>query len=132
MKRKLILPLLSVLLIAALLSGCGKAEPVSPSSPSDIKVTPLPASGSDLSSPPPLPASPTDLEGLITEDEALGIALENAGFAEKDVTGIKVILDTDEKRPEYDIEFFKDKVEYDYEIDAETGVILSSEQERVK
>ena len=34
-------------------------------------------------------------------------------------------LDYDDGRAEYDVEFFKGNTEYDYEIDAESGTILS-------
>jgi uncharacterized membrane protein YkoI len=65
----------------------------------------------------------------INAARAKEIALAHAGFAKKDVTFVKVELDKENGRTVYEVEFVKDRVEYDYEIDALTGEILSAEQE---
>ena len=52
-------------------------------------------------------------------------ALEHAGLTEADVTFVHVKLDRDDGRLEYEVEFYKDNTEYDYDIDANTGEILS-------
>lgn len=64
-------------------------------------------------------------ESQISEQDAKKIALDNAGFAESDVSFIRTKLDFDDGRAVYDIEFYKDNVEYDYEVDAYTGDIRS-------
>lgn len=61
----------------------------------------------------------------IGEDAAKSAALEHAGLTESEVTYIKVKLDYDDGRTAYDIEFYIGNTEYDYEIDAYTGDILS-------
>lgn len=61
----------------------------------------------------------------VTEAKAKEIALNHAGLTEDQITGMKVKLDQDNGRAEYEVEFRKDKTEYDYEIDAETGDILN-------
>ena len=38
-------------------------------------------------------------------------------------------LDTDDGRTEYEIEFYKGHTEYDYDIDAKSGAILSADKE---
>ena len=53
------------------------------------------------------------------------IALAHAKVALKDVTFIKAELETENGRLVYDIEFYSGNVEYDYEINAATGSILS-------
>ena len=53
------------------------------------------------------------------------IALAHAKVALKDVTFIKAELETENGRLVYDIEFYIGNVEYDYEINAATGSILS-------
>ena len=62
----------------------------------------------------------------ITEDQAREIALTNAGLTSDQVTFLRSKLDYDDGRRVYDIEFYTaDYTEYDYEIDADTGTILS-------
>ncbi len=66
---------------------------------------------------------------LKTLDEAKNIALSDAGVNAADVTITKEKLDRDDGRQYYDIEFYTDDKEYDYEIDAQTGKIAESEVE---
>ena len=65
----------------------------------------------------------------VTEDEARKTALSDAGVTEEQITGIRVKKDHDDGRQVYDVEFYSDNKEYDYEIDASTGEILSSDFE---
>lgn len=53
------------------------------------------------------------------------IALAHAKVAQKDVTFIKAELETENGRLVYDIEFYSGNVEYDYDIDAVSGDIVS-------
>ena len=68
-------------------------------------------------------------EGLIGEDRAKEAAATHAGFAVEDVFFTKVKLDRDDRILEYEIEFFKDRVEYEYTIDAASGTILEYDSE---
>ena len=64
----------------------------------------------------------------ITEDQAREIALANAGLTAEEVTFLKTQLDRDDGRLVYDVEFYTaDYTEYDYEIDAADGTVLSSD-----
>ena len=66
----------------------------------------------------------------ITADEAKRIALAHAKLAEKDVTFVKVELELEyNNRYEYDVDFYSGNVEYDYEIDAVSGAILSADRD---
>lgn len=82
-------------------------------------------SGSSLSSTPKAESSQASgTTGLITEEEAASIAKEHAQVT--DCTMLPVKLDRDDGRQVYDVEFFTaDGKEYDYEIDAATGEVLS-------
>lgn len=61
----------------------------------------------------------------ITEEQAKEIAASHAGVALADITFHSVSLDRDDGRRVYDVEFYSGSTEYDYEIDAATGDILS-------
>lgn len=65
----------------------------------------------------------------ITEDRAKEIALSHAGVAEKDAQRLKVKLDYDDGRAEYEIEWQVGRTEYSCDVDAYTGEILSFEKE---
>lgn len=63
----------------------------------------------------------------ITADEAKAIALKHAGLSS--ATWVKAEKDRDDGRVKFEIEFRDGRMEYDYEIDAETGNILKAEKE---
>lgn len=71
----------------------------------------------------------TTQSSYIGEDRAKEIAVNNAGFAVGDVTALKSELDTDDGTVHYDVEFKKDGNEYDYDINATTGDIMSNKVE---
>lgn len=73
--------------------------------------------------------SPLASEAKITEDEALKTAREDAGLKAKEIDKSRVHLDYDDGILSYDVEFYVDNEEYDYEIDAKTGKILSKDYE---
>jgi len=70
-------------------------------------------------------------ENLITKEDALRIALEKAGIGaeEEQLEKLKIELDTDYGKQEYEVDFCFDGYEYEYDIDAVTGSILYSEKE---
>ena len=62
----------------------------------------------------------------VTEEQARETALSHAGLTADQVTFVRSKLDRDDGRLVYDVEFYtSDYKEYDYEIDAATGEILS-------
>ncbi len=60
-------------------------------------------------------------------EKAKSIALKNAGLKAKNVAFVRAKLDSDDGRQVYDIEFYSNGVEYDYEIDAISGAILEKD-----
>ena len=66
-------------------------------------------------------------------ERAKQIALDDAGFSENEVIFSTAKFekddDDDDEAPEYEIEFFKGNVEYEYDIDALTGKILDFSSE---
>ena len=69
-------------------------------------------------------------EKKLSADEAKAIALNHAGLQESQVKGLRAEYDGDDRVPEWEVEFYADGLEYDYEIHAETGEIRSWEKER--
>ncbi|MFI3249849.1 MAG: PepSY domain-containing protein [Eubacteriales bacterium] len=79
----------------------------------------------DMESLRPSVVTPTPSTTIITEAEAKEIALAHAGVSASNVTFAKVALDYDNGVREYEVEFYAGNTEYDYEIHAESGKILS-------
>ncbi|MBQ7800915.1 MAG: PepSY domain-containing protein [Oscillospiraceae bacterium] len=65
----------------------------------------------------------------LTAQEAETIALTHSGYTAEQVTGLRSEYDVDHGVAEYEIEFRGDDWEYDYTIHAETGEVLSCEEE---
>lgn len=100
----------------------GSASKAAPAPASAADIPSQPASAADISS---QPASAKD----IGEAAAKQIALEHAGIAEADASYLWVSRDYDDGRLEYEVEFFSGSKEYDYDIDAADGSILSFDSE---
>ena len=65
----------------------------------------------------------------ISVDRAKQIALNNAGVKESNAVFLRANLDWDDGRMQYEVEFYSGSTEYDYDIDAVTGAILSSDRD---
>lgn len=63
-------------------------------------------------------------DNKISVDEAKEIALNHANLKSDQITYVKVDRDIDNNTEKYDIEFYHENKEYDYEINAVTGEIL--------
>ncbi len=64
----------------------------------------------------------------ISEDDAKRIALEHAGVS--DAERYRSKIDYDDGRKVYEIEFYKDGYDYDYEIDCSNGEIVKYDSEK--
>lgn len=71
-------------------------------------------------------------EDVIGEEAALETAIKEAGVKEADVTNSYVELESDDGIARYEVEFYADNTEYSFEIDAQTGNILSYEKENAE
>ncbi len=102
-------------------SGGGAAE--TPAAGDDDGTASAPAAAS------PSPSAGQTTGGqaaAVTEEQARETALSHAGLTADQVTFVRSKLDRDDGRLMYDVEFYtSDYKEYDYEIDAATGEILS-------
>ena len=68
---------------------------------------------------------PAASERKISLEEARETALEHAGLKEADIIFVKEDLEYDDGQAVYELEFYVDGAEYDYEVSASTGKILS-------
>jgi uncharacterized membrane protein YkoI len=79
---------------------------------------------------PPLPPVTNAAQnGTITEAQAKQVALNQAGVTEADTSWIRAKLDWDDGRQHYDVDFVVGTREYEYEINATTGKIISYSNE---
>ena len=127
MKRKLPVLIAIILALIVSLAACqSQNQPVIPGNQND----PLPSHVQNTDPNPPAEPAPASADPapadpkLISMDEAIAIALKDAGFGEKDVTGLHTELERDDGVTYYDVDFYKDGKEYDYEIHAQTGNVL--------
>ena len=87
-------------------------------------VTPAPAAT------PTFPAAvPTETAPAITREEARKIALDHLGFTADQVEHLRTEYEIDDGIPQYDVEFHQGDWEYEFEISAETGKILSFDKD---
>lgn len=63
-------------------------------------------------------------------DRAKNIALAHAGFSEDEISFSKAKLENDDGYTMYEVEFYKDRVEYEYKIDAVSGDIIEYDADR--
>lgn len=68
-------------------------------------------------------------EPMLTAGEAQAIALEDAGFTADQVTRLHTEPELRDRVPHYDVEFHEGRWDYEYEIHAETGEILSFDKD---
>ncbi len=72
------------------------------------------------------PPAPADIGAEAAKDAALS----HAGLTAGEVTFLHARQDYENGKLVYDVDFYTDKAEYDYEIDAATGAVLKSEVEK--
>lgn len=126
MKYQSVLALGSIALALSLFAGCGQTVSLTGSSGSEL-LSPVAAPADHVSA--GIAGNGSSGSEYLSEEEAKQIALTDAGLAESDATFLRVRLDYDDGRAEYDVEFYSGTNEYDYEIDAVTGQILSVERD---
>ena len=68
-------------------------------------------------------------DAFISASKAKEIALKHAGISAAAFIKAELDCDDDDDIPKYEIEFYSDATEYDYEINAKTGEILHYESE---
>lgn len=65
----------------------------------------------------------------ITQEQAKQAALQDAGITEAEVDALRISEGIEDGRQVYDVKFYVEDEEYDYEIDAQNGDILERDRE---
>lgn len=126
--KKSIFSLILIFIIALTFVGCGAESPKdmisdvtsSINSAADRAESSLVGSENKIG---------TESGDTISKEKAKEIAFKHAEVNEADAYDIEIHLDRDEGILHYDIDFDTKTAEYDYDINAETGKILSSSKE---
>ncbi len=63
----------------------------------------------------------------LSKDEVKEIILKDTKLSKEDITFKEIDLDLEKETKKYDVEFYYNRVEYNYEIDAKTGKIIYSD-----
>lgn len=119
--------ILSVLMILTMLVGCAETRVPETEHDSSNQVT---ASQDAVSSKTAETSESTHrtvpVDKLISESDAEDIALKKAGVKSADISRLEIDLDydDDQKRWEYEVDFYVGKVEYEVDIHAETGEVV--------
>ena len=131
----------AALLLAAILllfSGCGlwamEARMSAPEARMETRTATgdaasaqeAPAASQPSQTRPPEPAAPVE---MLTKEEAEAIALAHVGFARDQVSRLRTEYEIDDRIPQYDVQFHEGYWEYEFEIHAETGAILSFDKD---
>lgn len=114
--------LISLTLAGLLMGGCGRIEAAA-----DAVEDRLDSVGDTIES--RMDDMMSRENGAITEAEAKAIALKHAGFTEDQVTYLRADYEIDDGVPQYEVSFHQNGREYDYEINAEDGTVISFDKE---
>lgn len=125
--------IISTVMLALLLAGCGKGTQETPTSDdsavrSEENVPAQEEAAASGAASVSEEESSAD-QNLIPEEEAKGIALKDAGLTEGQISGIRIRLEKDDGIQQYEVEFYAGDKEYDYDIDAVSGNILSKDMD---
>ncbi len=71
-----------------------------------------------------------NFDPVLSAQEAESIALEHAGLKAADVKFVRSEYEIDDGVKQYDISFYQDMLEYEYEIHADNGNIISFDMDR--
>lgn len=126
---KKLFALLTVLaLLLPVLAGCRSTPPVT--DPGNTSGNPQPTQTTPVaptSDPVTQTTAPAVTETKLTRDDAINIALKDAGLTREEIQDLDAELDRDYGTVHYDVDFEQNDRDYDYEIDADTGKILKKE-----
>ena len=138
MKKQLTALLLIFVLLFAM-AGCSAANAVQKmEAVEDLAETKLDAAEDKLEAalreavkpaPTQTPPASADSSHSLTQEQAQQIALDYLGFSADQVTRLHTEYEIDDGIPQYDVSFYQGDWEYEFEIHAESGKILSYDRD---
>ena len=130
---------LAVLLLMTLLPGCSANRQTSNAGNNQTVTTTTPDQGMPPTAIPNATTTTTPATNdtaavtpdanALTKEQAQEIALKHAGFTADQVERLRTEYEIDDRVPQYDVEFYVDQWEYEYEIHAESGDIISFDKD---
>jgi len=66
----------------------------------------------------------------VSLEDAKQTALFHAGYKQHETTDMKAELEIDNNKVVYDIEFWAEGYDYEYKVDAESGLVIMVEKDR--
>ena len=120
--KKILASIMVFSLAMLLLTACGSKQ----------NMTPTPSTGTAANETMPQATDKTqvDTSKFIGEEKAKEIALKKAETDAENVKFDRVELDYDDGLWQYEVDFRQSNIEYDIDINAESGEILSFEKEK--
>lgn len=94
--------------------------PTAPTAPTAVLQETLPAQA---------PSAAADSSQPLTREQAQQIALDHLGFTADQVTRLRTEYEIDDGIPMFDVAFYEGDWEYEFEIHAESGKILSYDRD---
>lgn len=124
MKIRILTMLTIAALTVSLLAGCQAAQATLESAGNAVenRVESVQETLKQTLSAAPTATAPA---AAITQEQAQQIALDHAGFTADQVKYLRTEYEIDDGIPQYEVDFHQGRWEYDYEINAETGAIMS-------
>lgn len=121
MKTRICSLMIAALLLMTLLPGCSAGAPGNTAgNNSQVQNS---AAVTDT------PTGPNENTAQISPEKAREIALNHAGFTADQVERLRTEYEIDDRVPQYDVEFHVNGVEYEFEIHAESGDIISYDRD---
>ncbi len=128
--KKFISIILAVAFITALV-GCATSTtqssnitPTPTSAQTQTEITPKPTVETQIET-----KQPTESLDRITESQAVKAALAHANLSESDITHLITEFDIDDGVETFEVDFHYGQYEYDYEINAITGEVISFDKD---
>lgn len=128
MKKTALSALVALTLSAALFTGCTAAA-MSANGTDTANAAGVAPAGSPTSSVSAGIAGTDGSDTYIAQTDAENVALTDAGLTSDAVEALRSRLEYDDGRAVYDVEFWTATDEYDYDIDAVSGAILSKDKD---
>lgn len=129
MKHRIVPLTLTILLFMSLLSGCSLARKIDAAEDNIEHRMDRMEDSIEHKLEQSVSQSVTPDSDRITQAQALEIALTHSGYTADQVQHEYTEYEIDDRIPHYDVRFYMENIEYEYEIHAESGEILSYDRD---